>query len=67
MVSMGQNNYYLLFTQQKQNVLDEKSVKSLLGEDGMKVVYADKCLLDEEYCLKNNIVFKQIPYELKQF
>ncbi len=65
--SMGQNHYFLLFSSKGKNVLDDKSVKPMLTQDGTKVIYADKCLLDEEFCLKNNIIFKQIPYELKKF
>lgn len=64
---MGQNHYYLLFSGKDKNILDEKSVKNILDQKGTKIVYADKCLLDEEFCVKNNIVFKQIPYELKKF
>ncbi len=65
--SMGQSHYFLLFSSNGKNVLDDKSVKPMLAQDGIKVIYADKCLLDEEFCLKNNIIFKQIPYELKKF
>ncbi|MGI8419808.1 MAG: site-specific DNA-methyltransferase [Candidatus Levyibacteriota bacterium] len=65
--SFGSNNYFLLFDNKGKNVLDEKTVGSMLKLDGTKVIYADKCLLDEEFCQKNNIIFKQIPYEMKQF
>lgn len=65
--SMGQSHYFLLFSSKDKNILDDKTVKPMLTQDGTKVIYADKCLLDEEFCLKNNIIFKQIPYELKKF
>jgi hypothetical protein len=35
--------------------------------DSKKVVYADKCLLDDDDLSKYNITFKQIPYEVKVY
>lgn len=65
--SMGSTHYFLFFNEQRKNILNDKLLVDLNQYSGTKVVYADKNLLDEDVCFKNNIVFKQIPYELKKF
>ncbi|HUD06028.1 MAG TPA: site-specific DNA-methyltransferase [Candidatus Saccharimonadales bacterium] len=59
-------NYYLIFNGQGKNVLDEKVAKSLAGDE-QSVIYADKCLVDDEQLGELSIVFKQIPYELRKY
>ncbi len=59
------NHYFLLFNGIGKNVLDRKFLKELRNRTGRKVIYADKCLLDEEILEKYQIVFKQIPYQVK--
>lgn len=61
------NHYFLLFNGIDKNVLDRKFLKELKGEDGRKIIYADKCLLDEEVLEKYQIVFKQIPYQVRVY
>lgn len=65
--SQGSTHYFLFFEGKGKNVLDEKTLKKTEGHNGSKVIYADKCLLDEEYLTKKGIIFKQIPYELKKY
>jgi hypothetical protein len=65
--SLGTNNYFLFYKGKGVNVLDEKSLEKTNKYQGNKVIYADKCLLDEEYLAKHNVIFKQIPYELKKY
>ena len=31
------------------------------------IIYADHCLLDPDYMLENNIIFKKIPRDIKRF
>jgi adenine-specific DNA-methyltransferase len=57
--------YYLIYKEKGENVLSKSSLKKLKKNDSKKVVYADKCLLDETTLEKYNVVFKQIPYEVK--
>jgi adenine-specific DNA-methyltransferase len=64
--SMKNISYYLIFNGQGKNVLDEKVAKNL-ASDEQSVIYADKCLVDDEQLGELNIVFKQIPYELKKY
>ncbi len=63
----GSCHYFLLFNGIGKNVLNRKFLKELKGKDGKKIVYADKCLLDKEVLEKYNIVFKQIPYQIKVY
>jgi len=59
--------YFLLFDGIGKNVLDRRFLKELKAVEGAKIVYADKCLLDEEILEKNQIIFKQIPYQVKVY
>jgi adenine-specific DNA-methyltransferase len=63
----GGVNYFLLFSKPDKNILDEDWLKNHATGEGQKVVYADKSLVDEEVCARYGVVFKQIPYELRQF
>lgn len=65
--SQGSTHYYLLYEGKGKNVLDEKTLKKTEGSKGNRVIYADKCLLDDDYLEKHGITFKQIPYELKKY
>lgn len=57
--------YYLIYKGKDKNDLDKSFIKKLKATRNKKVVYADRCLLDENELAKHNIVFKQIPYEVK--
>ena len=48
-------------------MLGKSFLKKLRKNDVVKVVYADKCLLDNDTLERYNIVFKQIPYEVKVY
>lgn len=65
--TQGSTSYFLFFEGKGNNILDEKTLKKTDEHKGNRVIYADKTLLDEEYLAKYNVVFKQIPYELKKY
>ncbi len=65
--SQGTTSYFLFFEGKGNNILDEKTLKKTKEFEGIRVIYADKTLLDEEYLEKHNVVFKQIPYQLKKY
>jgi len=65
--SKGSIHYFLFFTEKDKNILDEKTLKKTENYKGNRIIYADKCLIDEEKLLKLGVVFKQIPYELKKY
>ncbi|EKD33223.1 MAG: hypothetical protein ACD_76C00068G0020 [uncultured bacterium] len=59
--------YYLIYKEKGENVLSKSFLKKLKKNDSKKIIYADKCLLDETTLDKYNVVFKQIPYEVKVY
>jgi len=61
----GSCHYFLLFDGIGKNILNRKFLKNLKGKKGKKIIYADKCLLDDDVLEKHQIVFKQIPYQIK--
>ena len=67
---IGENNdieYYLLYKEKGVNVFNREFLKKLKRNSAKKVVYADKCLIDEDFLKKHNIEFKQIPYEVRVY
>ena len=48
------------------NNLDRKFLTAL-DKNKDKIIYADKCTLDDSTLEKHKIIFKQIPYEVKEF
>jgi adenine-specific DNA-methyltransferase len=63
----GETEYYLIFKQKGKNVLNKDFLKRINKNSKKKVVYADKCLIDDKTLEKSNILFKQIPYEVKVY
>jgi adenine-specific DNA-methyltransferase len=63
----AETSYFLLFDGIGKNDLDRGFLKELKNVDGKKIIYADRCLLDEEILEKHQIVFKQIPYSVKVY
>jgi adenine-specific DNA-methyltransferase len=64
--------YYLLFNgilgdrrADGGNVLTGKVLERLPAHDGPKVVYGEGCRLGAARLKRENIVFKQVPYEVK--
>ena len=58
--------YYLIFDGIGKNNLNRKFLTSL-DRDKNKVIYADKCTLDDSVLDRHNTIFKQIPYEVREF
>jgi len=58
--------YYLIFKTRNHNILHGESLKLLNKNNKKKVIYADQCLLSDEFMEKNSIIFKQIPYEIEK-
>ena len=63
----GNSEFYLIYKGKYKNDLNKSFIKNLRKNDLRKVIYADRCLIDEETMSKYNIVFKQIPYEVKVY
>ncbi len=62
-----ETEYYLLFKERGNNILSKEFIKKLQTNNKKKVIYADKCLIDERTLEKHKIQFKQIPYEVKVY
>ena len=58
--------YYLIYNGKGKNDLDKEMIKKL-KLSGKCVVYADRCLVDEDELNKLGIIFRQIPYEIKVY
>lgn len=65
--SLGSTHYFLFFKDRDRNILDEDTFRRTDGYKGTKVIYADKCLLDDDLLESKGIIFKQIPYQLKKY
>ncbi|MFH0857470.1 MAG: site-specific DNA-methyltransferase [Candidatus Magasanikbacteria bacterium] len=59
--------FYLIYKEKDKNILTKSFLSKLRKTENKKIVYADKNYLDEDELLKYNIVFKQIPYEVKVY
>lgn len=59
--------YYLIYKENGVNTLNRAFLKRLHKNDKKKVVYADRCTLGESTLEKNNVIFKQIPYEVRVY
>ena len=47
-------------------VLNGAALRALPKHEGMKTVFADGCRLSPARLKRESVVFKQIPYEIKQ-
>jgi hypothetical protein len=63
----GDTQYYLLFREKGKNILNKDFLNKIDKNNNKKVIYADKCLIDDKVLEKYNIQFKQIPYEVKVY
>ena len=59
-------SYYLIYAGKDKNDLTRVTIEKL-KLTGPAVIYADRCLVDEDELEENGIVFKQIPYEIKVY
>ena len=64
---LNDTEYYLIFKGKNKNDLNKTFLKKIKKTNYKKVIYADRCLIDNDTLLKNNILFKQIPYEVKVY
>lgn len=62
-----ETEYYLIFKEKGKNILSKEFIKRLPRNNKKRVIYADKCLIDDRTLEKHRIRFKQIPYEVKVY
>jgi adenine-specific DNA-methyltransferase len=61
--SSADKNFYLIYTGRGKNDLTRTALAKMKIQ-GKAVVYADRCLIDEQELAASGIIFKQIPYEI---
>jgi len=59
--------YYLIYKEKNNNFLNKTFLRKMKKDGKKKVVYADKCMVDNDLLAEYNIEFKQIPYEVKVY
>jgi adenine-specific DNA-methyltransferase len=59
--------YHLIYKEKYRNILNNAFLKKIEKGGNKKIIYADKCLLDDATLAKYKIQFKQIPYEVKVY
>lgn len=59
--------YYFYYEKDKLTTLGLDALSIVTERAEQYIIYADKCLLDKEYMLAKNIVFKKIPRDIKRF
>ncbi|MDD3171920.1 MAG: site-specific DNA-methyltransferase, partial [Bacilli bacterium] len=59
--------YYFYYEKDNLTVLSVDNLNIVTQKAEQYVIYADVCLLDKEFMLKNNIIFKKIPRDIKRF
>jgi len=59
--------YYFYYEKNKLTSLDIETLNIVTEKSEQYIIYADHCLLDPDYMLENNIIFKKIPRDIKRF
>ena len=59
--------YYFYYKTNELTTLNYETLCIIKEKADSYVIYADVCLLSDEYMLKHNIVFKKIPRDIKHF
>ena len=59
--------YYFYYEKDKLTTLDLDTLDIVKEKQEQYIIYADVCLLDPEYMLNRNIIFKKIPRDIKRF
>ena len=59
--------YYFYYDKDNLTTLDNNSLGIISELQEQYIIYADICLLDEQYMLNKNIIFKKIPRDIKRF
>lgn len=62
---LNETEYYLIYKEKGKNILDKGFLKKIRKTEAKKIVYADNCTIDEKILNEYNVLFKQIPYEVK--
>ena len=67
---LGNHNaigYYFYYERVQITTLDKAFLNTIAVRADQYIIYADNCLLNDEFMRKNNIVFKKIPRDIRRF
>ena len=59
--------YYFYYEKDRLTSLDIETLNIVSEKSEQYLIYADHCLLDKDYMLRKNIIFKKIPRDIKRF
>jgi adenine-specific DNA-methyltransferase len=59
--------YYFYYRKEELTTLNLDFLGSINTKADQYIIYADNCLLDKRFMLKNNIIFKKIPRDITRF
>lgn len=65
--SENATSYYLLYSHGGSGCLDFPFLSTIDRKDEAYVVYADQCLIEDEFLQTHNIIFKKIPRDIVRF
>jgi len=63
----NQTAYYFYYEKDNLTTLSLDTLNIVKTKEEQYIIYADKCLLDKEYMLEKNLIFKKIPRDIKRF
>ncbi len=67
---LGNHNgtaYYFYYEKDQITTLDKAFLNSITRKAEQYVIYADNCLLSDDFMRVNNIIFKKIPRDVRKF
>jgi adenine-specific DNA-methyltransferase len=59
--------YYFYYENNRATALNHEFLSQIATRAVQYIIYADKCLLSDEFILKHNITFKKIPRDISKF
>jgi adenine-specific DNA-methyltransferase len=59
--------YYFYYEKEKITTLSLETLNIVTEKAEQYIIYADNCLLDKDYMVAKNIIFKKIPRDIKRF
>jgi adenine-specific DNA-methyltransferase len=65
--TFNDTGYYFYYDKDKLTSLSLDTLNIVTEKAEQYLIYADHCLLDKEYMLAKNIIFKKIPRDIKRF
>jgi len=65
--TFNDTGYYFYYEKEQLTTLSLETLNIVTERAEQYLIYADHCLLDKDYMLAKNIIFKKIPRDIKRF